>query len=128
MSEPGESVSISQNYAIETNELHLTILITGCSGFIGSHLVERLMSTRGNRRFEIRCMTRNVKSVEGIFKEGAAGKGLKLVHADASKYSDLVKAMTGVDIAYYLIHSMEGSSKDWKKFADRDRIARFKFR
>ena len=28
MSEPGESVSISQNYAIETNELHLTILIT----------------------------------------------------------------------------------------------------
>ena len=85
------------------------------------------MSTRGNRRFEIRCMTRNLKSVEGIFKEGAAGKGLKLLQADASKYSDLVKAMTGVDIAYYLIHSMEGSSKDWKKFADRDRIAASNF-
>jgi uncharacterized protein YbjT (DUF2867 family) len=35
--------------------------------------------------------------------------------------------MTGVDIAYYLIHSMEGSSKDWKKFADRDRIAASNF-
>ena len=28
--------------------------------------------------------------------------------------------MTGVDIAFYLIHSMEGSSKDWRKFAERD--------
>jgi uncharacterized protein YbjT (DUF2867 family) len=38
-------------------------------------------------------------------------------------YQELVKAMTGIDIAYYLIHSMEGSSKDWKKFAARDRLA-----
>lgn len=127
MSEQGESHSISQNYAIETSKLHLTILITGCSGFIGSHLVDRIMSIKGNRRFEIRCMTRNVKAVEGIFKKGEVGKDLKLLHADASKYSDLVNAMTGVDIAYYLIHSMEGSSKDWKKFADRDRIAASNF-
>lgn len=127
MSEQGESHSISQNYAIKTSKLHLTILITGCSGFIGSHLVDRFMSTEGNRKFEIRCMTRNVKSVEGIFKKGEAGTDLKLLQADASKYSDLVNAMTGVDIAYYLIHSMEGSSKDWKKFADRDRIAASNF-
>jgi uncharacterized protein YbjT (DUF2867 family) len=38
-------------------------------------------------------------------------------------YQELVMAMTGIDIAYYLIHSMEGSSKDWKKFAARDRLA-----
>jgi uncharacterized protein YbjT (DUF2867 family) len=31
--------------------------------------------------------------------------------------------MKGIDIAYYLIHSMEGSSKEWKKFAERDRVA-----
>jgi uncharacterized protein YbjT (DUF2867 family) len=49
------------------------------------------------------------------------------VGADASKYSDLVSAMKGVDIAFYLIHSMEGSSKDWKKFAERDRIAASNF-
>ena len=28
--------------------------------------------------------------------------------------------MAGIDVAYYLIHSMEG--KEWKKFAERDRI------
>jgi len=26
-------------------------------------------------------------------------------------------------VAFYLIHSMEGSSKDWKKFAERDKNA-----
>jgi uncharacterized protein YbjT (DUF2867 family) len=31
--------------------------------------------------------------------------------------------MSGVDVAFYLIHSMEGSSKEWKKFAERDRLA-----
>ena len=46
-----------------------------------------------------------------------------MVQADAQNYSELVKALTGVDVAFYLIHSMEGSSKEWKKFAERDRVA-----
>ena len=50
-------------------------------------------------------------------------KMLNMSAANASKRSDLIKAMTGVDIVFYLIHSMEGSSKDWRKFAERDRIA-----
>ncbi|MGH9975809.1 MAG: SDR family oxidoreductase [Nitrososphaeraceae archaeon] len=104
MLERAESFSISQNYTIESHKLHSTILITGCSGFIGSHLVERFMSTKGHRRFEIRCMTRNAKPVEGILKNGVAANELKFVQADASKYSDLVSAMTGVKIAFYLIH------------------------
>ena len=66
-------------------------------------------------------MTRNLKSIEGLFEE--KGQDVKYIAADASKRSDLIKAMTGVDIAFYLIHSMEGSSKDWRKFAERDRIA-----
>ena len=48
---------------------------------------------------------------------------LEFVEADVRNYPELVKALTGVDIAFYLIHSMEGSSKEWKKFEERDRIA-----
>ena len=111
---------------INSNEKHLTILVTGCSGFIGSHLVDGLLEEGENSRYEVRCMSRNIESVEGFFNKGN-DKDLKFVSADASKYSDLVKAMTGVNIAFYLIHSMEGSSKNWKKFAERDRIAASNF-
>jgi hypothetical protein len=52
----------------------------------------------------------------------------RIIVADVNDYSQLVKAMNGVNIAFYLIHSMEGSSKEWKKFSQRDRIAAEKFR
>ena len=49
---------------------------------------------------------------------------IKIVKADVMDYSSLTKALEGCDVAYYLIHSMEGSSpKQWKKFAERDRKA-----
>src|ERR671910_1543208 len=113
------------NHLTKTEKLTLTILVTGCSGFIGSHLVNRLIAKGGSKNYRIRCMTRNLKSIEGFFDE--KGQDVQYVAADASKCSDLIKAMTGVDIAFYLIHSMEGSSKDWKKFAERDRIAATNF-
>jgi uncharacterized protein YbjT (DUF2867 family) len=46
---------------------------------------------------------------------------IKIVVADVNDYPQIVKAMNGVNVAFYLIHSMEGSSKEWKKFAQRDR-------
>lgn len=126
MLEQSKTLETTYNNPVNTSGRHLTILVTGCSGFIGSHLVERLLKEAENYNYEIRCMTRDVKSIEGFFDEGS-NKDLKFVSANASKYPDLIKAMTGVDIAFYLIHSMEGSSKDWKKFAERDRIAASNF-
>jgi uncharacterized protein YbjT (DUF2867 family) len=80
-----------------------------------------LIAEEGNKNYRIRCMTHNLKSIEGLFDEN--NQNVKYVTADASNRSDLIKAMAGVDMAFYLIHSMDGSSKDWKKFAERDRIA-----
>jgi uncharacterized protein YbjT (DUF2867 family) len=124
--EQKEFSSSSDSFVVESKKEHLTILVTGSSGFIGSHLVNRLLSSNDNHRFEIRCMTRNVKSIRGSFTNGS-DRDLKVVRADASKYADMVSAMKGVDIAFYLIHSMEGSSKDWKNFTERDRIAASNF-
>jgi len=62
-------------------------------------------------------MTRSPESI------GRLAAQVKVIKADVSNYADLLKALVGIDVAFYLILSMEGSSKDWKKFVDRDRSA-----
>ena len=103
------------------------ILVAGGSGFIGSRLINRLAadihSHEPQFRIEIMCLTRDPESVKDIFD-----KDIRLVKADVSNYQDLARVMSeGIDIAYYLVHSMEGASKEWKKFAERDRAAATNF-
>jgi uncharacterized protein YbjT (DUF2867 family) len=104
------------------------ILVAGGSGFIGSRLIKRLAaaSIHGHipqSRVEIVCLTRDPESIKDMFD-----KDIKLVKADLSNYQDLARAMSeGIDIAYYFVHSMEGTSKEWKKFSERDRVAAMNF-
>jgi uncharacterized protein YbjT (DUF2867 family) len=102
------------------------VLVTGASGFIGSRVVSRLLSVNishnvSNNNYKILCLTRNKESLRGRYEK--YNGDVEIVEADVQDYSQLVKAMNGVNIAFYLIHSMEGSSKQWKKFSQKDRLA-----
>lgn len=86
-----------------------SILVSGASGFIGSKLIQRF-SERG---YTIKGMSRQVLDNKN---------GVEYVKADVFKLEELQKAMTGVDVAFYLLHSMEGNSKQWQEFASREKI------
>ena len=105
-----------------TRAKKIRILVTGASGFIGSRLVARLstcsLDPLISNEYEVVCMTRNVESLNRHYNEN-----VKVIKADVMNYQELINVMSGIDVAFYLIHSMEGSSKDWEKFAEKDRLA-----
>lgn len=89
--------------------LPFSILVTGATGFIGSRLISRLVSNG----LTVRGLTR--KKLEDA-------KNVKYVQADMFDLDSLTKAMQGIQVTYYLVHSMEGSKAAWKEFASRERL------
>lgn len=71
----------------------MKVLVTGGSGFIGSHLVEALVK----RGHETRCLVRKTSNVEHLRK-----LGVELTYGDITWPESLDKALDGVDIVYHL--------------------------
>ena len=85
-----------------------SIMVTGSTGFIGSRLVS-LLSSSG---YTVTALSR--KKLENT-------KNVKYVQADVFNEDQLSSAMSGIEVAYYLLHSMEGSKSEWQEFASRER-------
>ncbi|MDW8443463.1 MAG: DUF2867 domain-containing protein [Acetobacteraceae bacterium] len=86
------------------------MLVVGGSGFVGRHLVPHLVE----RGFRVRVLARNVRRAEA---EGWVG--VEILRGDATDRASLAPALSGVDVAYYLVHSMTAG----KRFPDIDRTA-----
>ncbi len=70
-----------------------TVLVSGASGFVGTHLVDALVATG----YEVRAMTRHPDSYHG---------GGTPVAGDVTDAASMAAALDGVDCAYYLVHSL----------------------
>ncbi|MEI6792403.1 MAG: NAD(P)H-binding protein [Actinomycetes bacterium] len=86
----------------------MRILLTGASGAIGSQLAPEL--TGGGH--ELRALARNPERVT------ASGVD-EVLRGDLLTNEGLEAALDGVDLAYYLIHSMESSAAN-ESFAERE--------
>lgn len=86
-----------------------SIMITGATGFIGSRLVS-LLSSNG---YTITGLSR---------KKLNNSQNVQYVQADVFDNDELDKSMKGIDVAYYLLHSMEGSKSEWQEFAHREKV------
>ncbi|MDO7726952.1 MAG: NAD(P)H-binding protein, partial [Nitrosopumilus sp.] len=84
------------------------ILVTGSSGFIGKKLLKKLTDSG----FTVTAMSRS---------KYPDTENVKRVQADAFDVNSLIAATEGIETAYYLLHSMEGSKKDWAEFANREK-------
>jgi nucleoside-diphosphate-sugar epimerase len=71
----------------------MKILVTGGTGFIGSHLVGTLV----RKGHDVRCLVRKTSSVENLQK-----LGVELVYGDITELDSLEKALSGIDVVCHL--------------------------
>ena len=86
-----------------------SIMVTGATGFIGARLISHLSKIG----YSVKGMSRrNIPDTPNV----------KYVQADVFDAEQLEGALSGIEVAYYLLHSMEGSKDHWKEFASREKI------
>lgn len=93
----------------------MNVLVAGGTGFVGSTLIPALLAD-GHR---VRCLSRDPARARDRLPADA-----EIVLGDVHDEPSLSAAMAGVEVAYYLVHSMEGGEFD---FEERDRDAARQF-
>ncbi|MEI7991375.1 MAG: SDR family oxidoreductase [Actinomycetota bacterium] len=88
----------------------MNVVVFGASGYVGGRLIPVLLK-RGHR---VRAITRSAASLDNHPWRA----DVEVVTADLFEPASLTRALEGMDVAYYLVHSMEQSN-----FADLDRRA-----
>jgi len=88
----------------------MRVLVTGATGYIGGRLVPELLAAGHS----VSALAREPDRLAGRFP------GLTVVRGDVFDADSVRAALEGVDVAYYLIHSMSGNKHD---FAASDRVA-----
>ena len=84
----------------------MKILVSGATGYVGSRLIPRLIADE----HEVSCMVREASRLSPRLAAST-----RLVVADALQPESLTAAMSGIDVAYYLIHSMSAPHQDFQQ-------------
>ena len=86
------------------------ILITGATGYVGGELLKAVLAAG----YTVRCLARRPEVLRA-----KALSGVEVVAGDVLDAASVRSAMAGIDIAYYLVHSMGSAGS----FEEQDRTA-----
>ena len=84
----------------------MKILVTGATGYIGKRLIPLLL----NDGHIVVCAVRDKDRAKSYFR---GRKNIELVEADFLSFTSLESTPKDIDFAYYLIHSMSNSAKEF---------------
>ena len=82
------------------NTSQALILVTGATGYIGGRLVPHLLE----KGYKVRCLVRDATRLQGRTWQSQ----VEVRNGDVLRAESLASAMEGVQVAYYLVHSMTG--------------------
>ncbi len=90
----------------------MKVAVTGATGYVGGRLVPALTE----KGYEVRCLVRNPRKLDD--RPWRDDPKVEVVTDDISDPARLTENLAGCEAAYYLIHSMQASGKE---YAEKDR-------
>lgn len=87
------------------------VAVTGATGYVGTRLVPRLAAAG----YRVRCLVRSPRKLRDRAWYGDAA--IEVVETDLEDQSRLTEQLSGCDVAYFLVHSMQAG----RRFAEQDR-------
>ena len=88
------------------------IFVTGATGYVGGRLVLPLLDAG----YSVRCLAREPRKLQD--RPWRSNPRVAVVAGDMSDVGQLTEQLAGCTAAYYLVHSMEATGKE---YAERDR-------
>ena len=81
--------------------MRMKVLVTGATGYVGGRLVPKLL----DQGYSVRVLAREPHRLDGV----PWHDDVEIIQGDLQVRADVARAVSAVDVVYYLVHSMSSA-------------------